>query len=951
MNMLQTEVYDSIKNAGCLDFIYERSECALSELQKKCPAVWEMLSEEAKECLRINFADRFELIYLQALMQEIKPYIERHDPVGIMLGRIKNESVTAGAKDFYKEVTTESKTLCRETTGASGSKEGNVPGVETYLHDKYPLLKEYSENIYKNFTDSFALFFDSFYEKKQDIEEVLLGGRYIGKIIHLSTGGADVHRHGRCVTGVKTDVGTVYYKPHDCGLDMLYHEIVERFFSENTMAAGVVAGEGFAFVSCLEKKEAETTEQVHRYFYNFGVLSALFHGLGSTDMHFENIMACGMKPSAIDIETLLGVTEDSDDNSGINLFQSQTDLRLSLIRTLILPTKMYKGPNVSPLYYNGEDRMSLPEIGGKAFTVEGYEEDFLKGFSEGYDRMLTNREEIKKIISAHGNATLRCLLNNTDFYAHIRNLLFAPVYLSDIEKRKKIYDKLCIPYRKFGHETDSEVVDYEWKCLMQGDIPYFCTTVNGCDLCGEDTDELVKTGFYKKSVQESACVFLDRLSPNEKKFELDLIKMFFRNAPTDVPEEEEQEPVSGDAADKGDIYREIKGIFDELQENSVRCRDGKLLWFSTAASLKGITGCGDISLLGDTGAFCVAVNSINIESGLSHEAERLAALICEQSKRELDMWESLKGEEGDRMWKVMPTGQYMGLGGVLKNFSIMEKAGIASAGDIIDKIIYIIADKKIYDCEKVSLAEGKAGLLVGMEAAGRTGNNVIAAVRACADDLLNKELPKRADLLYGSSGMGAALAAAFMITGDEKYFEGVLKAFKKVKETYNPKLSGWPDGEAKISFLADRGPYAAGIYLAAEYAKDMFANSSSETDRSSCMTQRIPKGETHKDSAKGKKGFTDLIEDVQALALDTLLKEVNILHNDSIDQGNALTVLAYLKAGKTEEAGKMIDSMIKRKKRTGSYFVTPPGIRSAFDPSLYMGTAGVGLSFCYYCLA
>ena len=78
------------------------------------------------------------------------------------------------------------------------------------------------------------------------------------------------------------------------------------------------------------------------------------------------------------------------------------------------------------------------------------------------------------------------------------------------------------------------------------------------------------------------------------------------------------------------------------------------------------------------------------------------------------------------------------------------------------------------------------------------------------------------------------------------------------------------------------------------------------------------------------------------LALGSLLRETALLENDTLDEGNALTVLCLTRLGKTEIAGRTLEAMRRRAARQGCYRVTQPGIRSFFDPALSLGTLGVG---------
>ena len=206
-----------------------------------------------------------------------------------------------------------------------------------------------------------------------------------------------------------------------------------------------------------------------------------------------------------------------------------------------------------------------------------------------------------------------------------------------------------------------------------------------------------------------------------------------------------------------------------------------------------------------------------------------------------------------------------------------------------------------------------AGLVLALTGA-PDSDSARECIRRCADRLLKEELPSSSDLPYGSAGIGAALAGAFNIVKEPGYARFAVEVFGKIKDDYSEKLGGWPDGKAKIKWMADKGPHAAGIYLAASYASEIL---------------------------QGEDG-AEVIGEVAELALKSMRDEKRLYRQDILDQGNAMTVMAFLKAGDRQAAGRILASMIGRKDSKGVFTVTPSGVRSAFDPSFYYGTVGVG---------
>ncbi|MBR5091518.1 MAG: DUF4135 domain-containing protein [Ruminiclostridium sp.] len=906
MEKKRTGNADILEECGCLRFIEKHEETFIAGLECSVQDAFRLLDDSAVKALRKTLRQRLLSLYIQPLMLHINKAMQRYDPVGVMLGRTDPEALRKAAADVLR---------CAEE---------NAGGVDIWLHEQYPLLETYTQSVRDNTAAALREFLERVVSRKVDISSLLPENKPFERITGLSTGGADMHRHGRCVIGVTTDAGVFYYKPHDCRIDALYERIVSKWFSDCTEAPRVLEGDGYAFISALVHTPVQSEAQIAEYYRNFGILTALFHGLGSSDMHQENIMACGTRPSAIDLETLLNLSAaDRAGQTAENRDKTVEEFALSVMRTGVLPARIYKRGLISPLYCT-DDRVScLPVYDGKRVTVEGYENDFLEGFSEGYERMLAHREEIKAMLDEYRGSTLRIVVRNTVYYAHICAMLHQPKYMVSEEARRKVYDMLGSPFTASGAEPDREFVEYEWKCVLQGDIPYYCTALDRFDLCGEDPDETVKQGYYKRSAIQATIRFLDRLSPEEERFELDIIRTAFAHAPLDVPKPEGKTALAVSPAGKDTLAAEVRDIYAKLKADTVRCTDGSPMWIATAETLAGNMAVGRIAALSDAGRFLAELVLSGLFTDVHDEAMVLSEECTERIVSDLRfMNETDLGTESP----VFPAGLFGGAGSQLLSLLKMSEAGIAGADEAVKLLINALAEKNVFENKKNTAAEGSAGLITALAAVasfykesdpGLYGG-ITAVLRSRADSLAEAQPPERADMPYGSVGYGAAFAAAYGVLGEQKYAECAEKMFKAVEEEYSTELGGWCDFEAKSKRFADKGPHAAGIFLAADYAQERLGAADSAVSR------------------------------VRELALSSMLAEENLYHADTLAEGNALTALALLKAGEREAAGRLLEAMRQRAEKNGCYQVTEPGIRSFFDPSLIHGTLGCGAAMIRY---
>ena len=888
---MMKNVIDILRDNGCFDFLNAGAERALEKLQSARPDGFALLTDEARADLRKNCVKRLEAVYAQTLAQDLKDEAARRDPIGTMLGKENTELEAQIAAEMAQKP---------------------LGGL---LRERLPLAAEYEARLLDNFLLSWTEFFDALTACRGEIEARLLDGKAFTEIERFSDYGGDPHRHGRAVTGVYTDAGVFYYKPHECGVDAMYRKLVERWFSDCTAAARVVRGDGVAFVSCLRAAPVETEAGISDYYFHFGVLTALLHGLGSIDMHLENIMACGDRPAVIDLETLISpsYTEQAKNRQ---LEPTAHLLGQSVYRIGILPVRMYGKPLFSPLYSKREGSACLPVYEGKTYTVEGYEARYLAGFRDGYGRMLAHREEIRALLRECRGATVRCLMRNTVFYALIRRSLYRPAALQSEEEREKVLRRLALPFEQTGAEVFREQVEHEAACLRRGDIPYFCTPADGTELCGDDPRQTVKEGYFSDSPLGMTAKSLDRLSGAELRYEEDIIRLAFAHAPLDAPKELAPQPVEGPAADAESARGMAAELFRALRADVIRQPDGSQIWVSTAVGLRGFRSFGNTGALAEAGAFCAGLLRTEALAEIHGEAMETARACAQGIRR------SVAGmlEAGRAAWEsgaCIAVGLYNGCGGVLWGLAAMERAGVPLAGEASDQLLRLLSECRDFWLSDSTAAEGTAGLMLALDRMPGGSAAYDDCVRLCAERLLAAGSPELPDAPKGATGIAAALASVCARLGDGRCAEKASALLRRVRDDYSEALRGWPDSGVKLRWMAGRGTQAAGIALAADHA-----------------AKRLPE--------------PGGAEELRELALSSLMDETELGRYDTLDQGNALAALCLMRLGHVERAGQVLEAMRRRAERVGSFIVSAPGIRSAFDPALWLGSLGVGCAAAEY---
>lgn len=506
MTMAKTEMtwVAVLAEMGCYDFLDPVVSQAVDEAIRLNPDAAPLVSDDAQSDLRSMCLSRLGLVYERPILQLA---IKRAGLSGLILLNTKDEARTQMMRRIARGVHEE-------------LADGNAS-----LRARLPNAADYERAVADNFTEATAEFLERLLIKRDEVSQKLLGGRPVTRITGISANGAHPHCRGRMVMRIETDAGQFYYKPHDCRLDALYLELTGAWFSDCARTAELVLGDGYAFVELLAPQELSREEDLRTYWRNFGCLAALFYGLGSRDMKQDNVMCCGLRPAALDLEALLAgdIAVDASVTMGIVAFEDiPADLiEDSVFTTSILPIRASRN-TVSPLVADNASGTCLPRLHGVRRTVQGFEQDFSEGFEDGYRRLARHRNEVLAVLQRYGDATCRQILLNTWPYSKTRALLFSPQAMADWDKHDEVLEALNAQYGMYPAELRREVAAPDAAALEVGDIPYYCSHAVARTLYSGEGHAVGE--FLARSALEVATHRLERLSEDELRFELDLIR-------------------------------------------------------------------------------------------------------------------------------------------------------------------------------------------------------------------------------------------------------------------------------------------------------------------------------------------------------------------------------------------------------------------------------------------
>ncbi len=779
---------------------------------------------------------------------------------------------------------------------------------------EYPKLQYYCTRITDNFRNFMKLFFMRLSENRKQIEQILLKGKEMGEAVSFSADGADCHMHGACALKVETEGGSFFYKPRDCSINVMYNEIIEAVFKGMLVSPSLVKGEGFAFEEAVEIKPVSSEAEVSMYYRNFGYLLALFGALGSTDMHYENIIAYGGFPVAVDLETIVtplaDLLRDTDLKSIDEINEITLDLHLSVANTMVLPTMLQGKVQMSPLIK--EDALSLPELNGKRIAVFGYEQELIRGYEQGYDLILEHRQDILDILSKYGGISTRYVLRASSYYAITLNELHSPDFLNAPDKAEHELDKLNDRFSYLSPGEQEKLTTWERECMDEGDIPYFSVRADSKDLYAAPGSEPVARDFFGLSPVEHAVKCIGRMGDAEKRFELGYIRARLAQGAA-FSEDENEAPETPEAAScikDEEALRRAESIFDDIVSSAVISTKGAPFYLSRDNNMipdyipglqKGIQG---MSLFFDALA----------RSGSPYEGK--AAETFEEVVR--DTGRCIERSLSYRGSSVIPAGVDLGLAGYMLSPALTGEQA---------ELVLELALKN--EPGKNDISEGCAGLITGLDRLRRSGfmrEKSASYMKKLALKLVEapgEEGSRVSGLFYGEAGKAYALALCYEATGMEIFAEHAGIALEYEYSQYNEGFAGWPDltvlNRPLIPAYGLRTG-APGICIGAARAC-----------RAGC-------------------GREDLVR----LAADSICKK-GILDTDELSSGNSGAVLALIAAYELlkddryiQEAGHILKVMTLRAEKYGGYRVIPKRYRNAFDPSFLEGYAGIGYALLCY---
>ncbi|MDA7025119.1 type 2 lanthipeptide synthetase LanM family protein [Bacillus sp. CLL-7-23] len=426
--------------------------------------------------------------------------------------------------------------------------------------NKYPVLTWLMETMIYN---RVQLINDCLQRLSEDTSSIAKEiGIVFKEVLDVNVTSGDTHNKGKKVICVVTDEGKIMYKPHSLSTDLLFQQIIEYINNKNKLNCKIrsipsIDNVDYGWQKFVEFKPCSNETEVSRFYYRLGINLAFLYIIGTTDIHFENLICCGEHPYIIDFETL--IENKSFENTSRGLAQElYRHINESVLGTAVLPLNFKNSLfdfDMSALSTSNEqksdfwkmhvilndysDEIYLKKEPGNILEGSNYVqfenqkvkpfnyiEDIICGFEESYQLVLDNKIEFNNFLMnlfKKQDIVVRQVLRPTSIYAKFVEASTHPKYLRNFEDRYKLMEK--IKNKKVNVYSKKQIKReyFEIYALMTLDIPYFTTKMDSHDLNCNQQGKV--DNFFPKTLQEILQKRLSRIGKKDLEFQLYYIRL------------------------------------------------------------------------------------------------------------------------------------------------------------------------------------------------------------------------------------------------------------------------------------------------------------------------------------------------------------------------------------------------------------------------------------------
>ncbi|NBW41803.1 type 2 lantipeptide synthetase LanM [bacterium] len=683
-------------------------------------------------------------------------------------------------------------------------------------------------------------------------------------VTSVNLGAGDLHRGGKSVAIISFATGKqLVYKPRSLALDQAFTGFVEFFRARLkslriTVPHSLDRGE-YGWSEFLEYLPSNSSGSVKEYYLQCGMLTAIWHLLGGTDLHHENIIVRDNHPCVVDVETLLHYDRWSRSRLSAqkNAFDWATFLlNESVLRTAMLPIHFdlpdgeshydlsgmsgigKQGVSISRAFMQdmnlntmrfGVRAETLTRQGNDPFKIrQEFDEKvipyILKGMNEIFKIVQQNKNELlakSSVLFSFKHLKSRVIFRPTNHYATFLEHSLHPKYLRSKEKRAEFLESLPSLSTYAGDSEYFAVDKAERNALSSLDIPLITTPISfspgenvRCDGNGELYSLPTECPF------ERAISRIQNFSLATEQFQLRLTEESLLGARKSVsspvhsafrPSVSELPIVSQEKDLSRRTLGAVLGIGEMLESSAIEAKNGGITWIALGLASSGNryehTVVGPGLYHGNTGIaiFLSSLLSIN-PSGPWSELARKTLLPVFQEIGKL--------KENISLSQISIHG-LSGWPGVLYGLCLCsDRLDERDCLNRAEELLKLIRAQNL-ETDQYDLLSGIAGTIIASLAFYKVSGceEALQLAEECASNLIANQTrsphtnyrswPFQGDFLcgfaHGAAGICFALARLNQILKSPQIADSIHEALNYETSLFSPALQNWPDLRKGVS--------------------------------------------------------------------------------------------------------------------------------------------------------
>jgi len=729
------------------------------------------------------------------------------------------------------------------------------------LTEHYPSLVDRLKVVVDNRCAAVSTMTARFATDRAKLKDLL--GAEPGELRKIEIGAGDSHRGGHTVTLVHCAGGTVVYKPRPMEVDGQLAALLEVLDPNGIRVPRSLIMDSYGWAEHVAHRYCASDDELSAFYRNLGHWLAVMRLVSGTDLHAENIIACGPVPIVVDCESVF-TPRPPHPPTGAG---EATDKAAELLNGTVLRTGLLPGRGAG-LGWRGVDGAAMgmlpdqqPEIGLPELVGAGtdmariaitpqripstqnlpssnpqlgcYWGQVIAGFDEMTDRSnrLDRAGELEPLLTGFADCVVRVVVRDSEAYTELARMLWHPVGLHNQEAaEQKALALLARHSMNTRGPAERAVHAAEVAELLTGDIPVFTTTpaegwlhTPAGTVCGPRADQV--------------ALALERWRTADLSLERRLTRAALVSAYLNQGAEPDLHRMSVPNLDLSDMDTRRRTLaakmIRELATEAVRGRDGTAAWFAPILDRDGWqTTPLTPDLYGGTLGVAVLLASYarEVAAGRADEVAGVADLLdgTVQTARRTQKWWADQATHTKR--RPDPAGGYIGLGSQVWCWLTLQGLG----QDCLEDALFLAEQlpAAIDASEGPDLVVGTAGSIVPLlMLAQRTGDNRWTDLAVHVGDQLAASAMRPADgqvcwavpnwpngiggFAHGSTGIGWALARLAIATGHQRFAELADAAAAYEETWYDTHRGGWRDPREPSSLVAAWCHGAVGVGLAA----------------------------------------------------------------------------------------------------------------------------------------